>query len=374
VRAHPRAFDIAVAFTLFIVTLAVPHPDTVDGERTPAAAVAVAGCIALALLGRRMYPRLTVAVTATGSAIAILLADGRPVYTFAVAIAMYSLATRTDRRTTVTAFLATAAAFAAASAINPPNQRVAFAAELMAWIGIPAAVGDAVRSGRSYVAAIEDRAVRAEQAREEEAGRRVAEERLRIARELHDVVAHHVAVVSVQAGLAGHLIDTKPDAARDALHIAQQASASILDELGGILRVLRQPDESPPDAAPAPGLSRLDALIATYSDAGLDVNWSLTGQPRTISGTADLVAYRVMQEALTNSHKHGTGTATVAVTYTPSTVSLEIINAIANGAPIEPNLGYGLMGMRERAAAAGGTLQVGSPVPGRFRVSLTLPC
>jgi signal transduction histidine kinase len=199
VRAHPRAFDIAVAFTLFIVTLAVPHPDTVDGERTPAAAVAVAGCIALALLGRRMYPRLTVAVTATGSAIAILLADGRPVYTFAVAIAMYSLATRTDRRTTVVAFLATAAAFAAASAINPPNQRVAFAAELMAWIGIPAAVGDAVRSGRSYVAAIEDRAVRAEQAREEEAGRRVAEERLRIARELHDVVAHHVAVVSVQA-------------------------------------------------------------------------------------------------------------------------------------------------------------------------------
>ncbi len=374
VRHHPTAADAIGVFVLFALLLVVRHPDAAPGQQAPTAATVVLASMALVLPARRRYPRATVALIATGVAVATLLAEGRQIYLFPLTFAVFAVALRTDRRTTVSIFGLCAVPLAVIAAANSPDRGLAVVADLIAWIGVPAAVGDAVRNRRAYVAAIQDRAVRAEQTREEEAGRRVAEERLRIARELHDIVAHHVAVVSVQAGLAEHLIHKKPDAAQAALRHVQEASAAILNELGGILRVLRESDESQSANLSAPGLNQLGTLVAFYAEAGLNVTWSMSGQPRAIGDTLDLVAYRVVQEALTNAHKHGMGEARVEVRFAPSKVFLEITNAVSDADLAVHRPGYGLMGMRERAAAVGGVLQVGPVSPGQFRVALTLPC
>jgi signal transduction histidine kinase len=374
VRRHPTTADAVGAFVLFAFLLTVPHPDTESGQQVPTVATFVAASMALALPARRLCPRATVAVTASGAAVALQLAGGAEVYLLPLTFALYALAVRTDRRPAIIAFGLSALVLGVVAAGRHPDEGLGAVADLIAWTGVPTAWGIAVRNRRAYVGEIQDRALRAEQTQEEVAGRRVAEERLRIARELHDVVAHHVAVVSVQAGLAEHLIHKKPDAAQLALRNVQEASAAILNELGGILRVLRESGESLPATHSAPGLDQLDALVAFYLDAGLDVTWSTSGQPRAIGGTLDLVAYRVAQEALTNAHKHGTGKARVEVRYTASTVVLHVTNALPDGGPDVHRPGYGLIGMRERAAAVGADLRVGPVSSRQFQVALTLPC
>lgn len=154
--------------------------------------------------------------------------------------------------------------------------------ELVVWAGIATAVGDAVRSRRAYVAAMQDRAERAEQALEEEARRQVVEERLRIARELHDVVAHHIAVINVQAGVATHLLRDDPAGAEAALAHVRQGGRSVLDELAGILNVLRQPDDRSESMEPLPTLDQLDQLVATFAAAGLRIESRTVGARRTI--------------------------------------------------------------------------------------------
>ena len=376
-RAHPFLVDVVIAAGVGVVTLLVPHPDAEPGQLLPPAAMVPAGVACLVLVARRRRPRTTFAMSVLGTGATIALAQGHPIFTFAEAIAIYTVAVRSDRRTTAAAFGLSALVLTVVILSTPAGQQarslLAAVTGLLAINAIAAALGDAVRSQRASVAAVKERAVRAEHSREEEARRQVVEERLRIARELHDVVAHHVAVVSVQAGLAEHLVLTKPHAAQQALHHVRSASAAILDELSGILTVLRQPDEPGSGRTPAPGLGRLDDLLGSYVDAGLSVRSSVSGQPRDLSGSMDLVAYRVVQEALTNAHKHGADAARVAVTYTPQAVVLDIANPVCRPVTIPHRDGHGLTGMRERAAAVGGDLQVGSDAPGEFRVTLTLP-
>jgi signal transduction histidine kinase len=237
---------------------------------------------------------------------------------------------------------------------------------------LAAAVGDAVRSRRANIAAIEERAVRAERTREEEARRRVAEERLHIARELHDVVAHHIAVINVQAGVASHLITAQPEAAAEALGHVRRSSRAVLDELSGLLGVLRRPEESDTPTEPAPGKAQLDQLVGAFRASGLDLKSTLTGEVQELPATVDLVAYRVVQEALTNAHRHGTDTARLSVVYTPSEIILEITNALGSQ-PHTGGSGLGLVGMRERAGAVGGAIQAGVGSDERFRVLVTLP-
>lgn len=208
--------------------------------------------------------------------------------------------------------------------------------------------------------------------------RGLIDERLRIARDLHDGVAHHVAVVNVQASLARHLLNEQPLAAADALEHVRRASAAILDELGDILRVLRDSGGPIEETERVPGLRRLADLIGMYTAAGMPVDWSTTGQPRRLPGAVDLVAYRVVQEALTNAEKHGSGTAEVRVRYTGAAVELEVTNPV----PVRPRsrlgsrcggTGYGLIGMRERVAAVGGRLSAGPRANGYFQVTAVLP-
>jgi signal transduction histidine kinase len=201
----------------------------------------------------------------------------------------------------------------------------------------------------------EQRAIRAEETREEEAQRRVVAERLRIARELHDVVAHHIAVVHVQAGVADHLLDTKPAEAHEAIAHIRRASGSVLDELGGLLDVLRQPDEPITPTAPAPGLGGLTSLIDSFSASGLAVDVRANGVPEPMPPAVELVAYRLVQEGLTNAHKHGSGTATLDFTFEPGALAIDIANPCPEGTSPHGG-GHGLAGMHERAKAVGGTV------------------
>jgi signal transduction histidine kinase len=228
---------------------------------------------------------------------------------------------------------------------------------VLALGGAAAAVGVAVRSQRSALEAAQARARQAEATREEEAERRVTDERLRIARELHDVVAHHISVVNVQAGVARHLMDTNPDQARTALGLVREASKTVLIEMSAVVGLLRTADGTSP-AEPAPGLLQLGALVESMRSAGLDLSWHTTGEPYELPAIGDLTAYRVVQESLTNAVKYGTGRASLLMDYRPDVLTIEVWNPLQPDAPLTGG-GHGLVGMRERLDAVHGWLSAG---------------
>ncbi|MEW2403381.1 histidine kinase [Streptomyces sp. NPDC046862] len=225
-----------------------------------------------------------------------------------------------------------------------------------------------------------ERARRAEASKEEEARRRVAEERLRIARELHDVIAHHIALITLQAGVAGHLLRTEPDQADTALGHIRDAGRTVLDELSSLLYVLRQPDDEtdgPQPTEPVPGLSRLGRLLESVTAAGLGVRHRRAGRSRPLPIAVDLAAYRIIQEGLTNAHKHGGhAVADLLVDYRTDALHIEISSPLRTGssaAPAAVGTGHGLTGMRERAHAVGGSIHAGAQADGRFRLDARLP-
>ncbi|KOY56183.1 sensor histidine kinase [Streptomyces sp. XY332] len=224
--------------------------------------------------------------------------------------------------------------------------------------------------------------------RDERARRDVAEERARIARELHDIVAHHMSVISVQAGLAGYAFDSAPHTARAALSTIEDTSAEALDELRRMLSLLRDTDREQPDGgagpqapdrdAPMPGLSRLAEMAERVRAAGVPVNLQVTGDARALAPGVELCAYRVTQEALTNVLKHAPGSrVTVTLDYRPTHLSVTVTDDGAGGGPVPAKLvrgsGNGLIGMRERAKLYGGTISTGPRSEGGYAVCLTLP-
>ena len=235
------------------------------------------------------------------------------------------------------------------------------------------AVGLAVTNRRKYVAEMRDRAERAERTREEEARRRVDAERLRIARELHDVVAHTMATINVQAAAAAHVLVDPPPEAAAALAAIRSASKDGLRELRAILNVLRASDEPSP-TEPTPSLARLDALIEGTRAAGLPTTLSTTGSLPELPGAVDLAAYRIIQESLTNALRYaGPATATVALTVEDGELRIEVTDTGAGVTDTGKGTGHGLVGMRERAAAVGGTVDAGPGRSGGYRVRAVLP-
>ena len=387
---HPAVFDALVAVGLMPIAVLVPDPDHPGGSSLSgaAAAIAIVTCAALAL--RHRWPGLVLAGTTVGAALVIALAGGASWIVLTTLVALYTFAVLRDRRSAMLAFAASLATVSAAVALvtDPwPLDPAVF--QYISSFAVATAVGVAVRSRRAFVVAVEERAERAEQMREQEAARRVAEERLRIARELHDVVAHRVAIVNVQASVARHLVLVDPPAALEAIEHVREAGRAILDELGDVLNVLRQPDEAVNPHAPAPGLDEVHRLVASFQAVGLRIRQSVSGSPRAVAGGADLVAYRVLQEALTNAHKHGTGEATMTICYEPAEIGLEVTNPVgdgratalpssveeASGLRTDPSegAGFGLIGMRERVAAVGGEMAARQDPDGHFRVSVRLP-
>jgi signal transduction histidine kinase len=207
--------------------------------------------------------------------------------------------------------------------------------------------------------------------------RRAYEERLRIAQEVHDVVGHGLAVINLQAAVALHVVGRRPEQAEVALAAIKRSSKDALEELRGTLAVFRQPQPDHPDGAwrPAPGLGQLDGLVTAVAEGGLSVEVAVSGERADLSAAVDLAAYRIVQESLTNVVRHaGPATATVRVGYEPGAVVVEIADT-GRGRPsgAARPAGHGIAGMRERAAAVGGTLEAGPSAEGGFRVRARLP-
>jgi signal transduction histidine kinase len=332
---------------------------------------------ATALVFRRRAPRTVLAVTGALSVIECVTGDPRAPVAMSAVIALYTVASATDRTTTLRVGLLTMTVLTAAAILGGPLPW--YAQEnlgVLAWTGIGATAGDAVRSRRAVVQAIRERAERAERTREEEARRRVAEERLRIARDLHDVVAHHIALVNVQAGVAAHVMDKRPDQAKEALGHVREASRSALEELRATVGLLRQSGDPEAPTEPAPGLSRLDELADTFRHAGLPVEVARADQGTELPAAVGLAAYRIIQEALTNAQKHAGADAKAEVSVVRVGPNIEVTvlddGAGAAGVPGDGG-GHGLLGMRERVTALGGTLTTGPRYGGGFRVHAILP-
>jgi signal transduction histidine kinase len=241
---------------------------------------------------------------------------------------------------------------------------------------VPITWGTATRLRADYLEAVHARAEIAERTREEEARHRVAEERMRIARELHDVVAHHLALANAQAGTAAHLQRTHPQQVQNILDDLAGTTASALRELKATVGLLRQTNDPDAPLEPSPGLGRLSELTAAFATAGLKVDVTTEGAVRPLSPGVDLTAFRIIQEALTNVTKHAASdTAHVRLVYSHHRLTITVTDEGAStvtAAPA-PGHGFGLIGMRERALSVGGRLKADHRAEGGFEVSTDLP-
>ncbi|MER6085160.1 sensor histidine kinase [Streptomyces sp. NPDC001833] len=345
-------------------------------EQWPAVVIAAVTC--LALLRARDHPRAVAAVAMAGTV--ATLAQGylpTPLMLAPLMLALYWLAAETDRKTArVFGLVAMAVVVIAAMLDNPTTDMLLLrTVGPVLWLLLPLVGGGGARLRTAYLESVQARAAYAERTREEEARLRVAEERMRIARELHDVVAHHMAVANAQAGTARHLVPTRPEQALALLDELTVTTSSALIELRATVGVLRQSgDPDGESLEPAPGLDRLPDLVSTCAGAGLDVTLTTEGEPRPLSPGVDLTAYRIIQEALTNVTKHGAGQgADVRLAYERTRLLISVTNDGTPAAPAAADGGFGLMGMRERAHSVGGDLRAGPRPGGGFEVTTALP-
>jgi signal transduction histidine kinase len=338
-RADPSTRPLAIALGAGAAATLVLY------RRAPIAALALAGAFVLAL----------VAIDARAGAVAVI----------APAIALYSLALTRGRRALAAAVFLAAVAVLVVDIAVPGNHHHALtlqSAGHVALVAIPVLAAEAHRNRRAYVRVLEERVQLAERTREDEARRRAEQERRRIARDLHDVVAHTLTTINVHAGVAAHCLDASPGPARDTLASIEAASHEALQELRVILGVLREPEDGAPPLEPIPNLTALDALLEQARATGIHVQLDVMGeQPQRVPGAVQLAAYRIIQESLTNVRRHAPAASTcVSIAYSTDHLRVEIANDVVtsrNGNGSTP--GVGILGMRERATALGGTLQAG---------------
>jgi len=339
----------------------VPHP-------TGALALVVVACLVLAW--RRRYPVTVLASSSAAVAVYSLLGYVNGAVLIAPVVALYTVASQVSVRRAIAFATVTLAVLLTVTAANNPFGHISGGGFdlIPGMVAAALLAGIAVANRRAYAASIRDRA-------EQDARRQVDEERLRIARELHDVVAHTMATINVQAGVAAHVLPTQPEAVAEALQAIKTASKEGLRELRAILNVLRQADDSDP-VQPAPGLAQLDALVEGARRAGLPITLAVAGEPFPLPAAVDLAAYRIVQESLTNAIRHaGPANATVKLRYQPDEITIDVTDTGTGSGPgaAGGTAGHGQAGMRERAAAVGGTVQTGPRPGGGYQVIARLP-
>ncbi|MGC0364614.1 signal transduction histidine kinase [Rhodococcus sp. 27YEA15] len=328
----------------------------------------------VAVVQRRKHPWAALVVAVAVSMVMIGAASlSNTGLGLSVIVCLFHIASENDRRRTAVTAVAVAAALATTSLlIGDRDKPLLDGIVLMSWPLLAAFAGAETYSRRAYLQSLVERAEQAERLREEEARHRVVEERMRIARDLHDVVAHHIALVNLQVGVASHLIDRDPHKAVAALRGVEQTSAAALDEIRATVGLLRGPDGDD-STEPAPGLRDLTELIGQFTGAGMTVAVRVSGEPRPLGPAVDLTAYRIVQEALSNAGRHALpGPVTVSLTYEGAVLTVVVENR-GRAVSASAGSGFGLRGMRERAQALGGDITAGPDADGGFRVVAQLP-
>ena len=357
-RRHPVLVDalLAIAVGAIYVADAVYHHRYVLG-------LALALIQAGALLVRRRWPLAVLALVtlgALGTAIAY-----RTVVPLSGAVAVYTVAVYESRRRSGWATAGALAAMVAATVRSTDYASLVFF--VAAWI-----LGENLRTRRAYLNELEEKADRLERERAASIQRAAAEEQARIARELHDVIAHNVSVMTVQAAAAGDVFDSDPARAREALGAIESTGRAALTELRRLLAVDR--DGSRAELGPQPGLGALDELVSQVRGAGLDVELNVEGELHVLPAALDLSAYRIVQEALTNTLKHaGARHAWVDVRYGDDEIGIKVRDDGVGATEANGTSGRGLVGMRERVELFGGDLDAGPNESGGYVVSARLP-
>jgi signal transduction histidine kinase len=372
IRRHEALVDAAVPV---LVGAVIVTGELLHGHDVPITAVVLALAAAASLIARRRWPGWTLAIS--GVLVAVLFHIDRSASTVAVlapAVALYSLALTRGRRAQLLAGLAAVGAVVLADLLHSGQPGVLQTLGHVLLVAIPLLVAEQVRTHRAYLRLLEERLELSERTREQEAARHAEQERLRIARELHDVVAHTLTEINVQAGSTAER--TTQGDARATLETIEQASHQAIGELRAILGILRDPDKPEAPRTPAPAIQDVAELADRARQTGLDVDLDVSGEPpRRLSEAVSLAAYRIVQESLTNARRHTPGApVTIHLHYGTSQISIAVDNpaAATSGRNGAESSGVGIAGMKERATALGGTLEAG-PENGRFHVHAELP-
>jgi signal transduction histidine kinase len=379
VARHARAADAVIACCVLVIAL--PSVVTAASDRAWSWLLAVA--LVLPLVWRRRHPAAVFVVLAAVALVQWTVGlrlgtDG------ALLVALYTVAAwETRGRALAAAAVLEVGALLAAVRFAPAGDVLTSLIFLSGLVAAAFFIGTTVQTRRAYLGALVDRAARAERERDQQARLAATAERARIARELHDIVAHSLTVVVTLAEAATVASSTDPPAAREAMGQVATTGRAALTEMRRLLGVLRtEPDDrsehhdDPGDLAPAPGLDRLDDLVASARTAGLPVRLTVSGRPRDLPSTVEVTAYRVVQESLTNVLKHALDPTRVhvMVRWGGDDLAVQIDDDGRRSAPAAPTGGHGLIGMRERLALFGGELSAGPEPAGGWRVRALLPC
>ncbi len=377
VAAH-RAVAVVIG-TVALFGCAMTSPLIKDpGSLSPAElTIAAVTYVCFAVIAIARWPAwLLVAASAAGGFISLAAGARLDLTGCVLLVALLVFSLRNELTPVIVATVAAAGVLGAGHLLFDLHAKTGLSdLDVVPVLAVVATIGQVVRVRRAQKAMQEEN-------REHEARLRVHSERLRIARDLHDAVGHQVALISVQAGAMGYLLDTDLDKARESLAHIQRASEAALEELRLTVGLLRQPGDSEP-TEPASGLGRLQELIGSFAATGLNVTCHVTGEARPLPEAVDLTAYRVIQESLTNTAKHAAGaSASVRLAFRPGVLALAVEDdgpgvsgngQAGNGQADNGHGGHGLIGMRERAAAVGGWVSVGPRGGGGFQVRAELP-
>ena len=369
-RDDPRRQDIAIAVLILGLGSLLIQAAPEEFETGWPEVAGGLGAFVLAAL-RRWRPLLLLGVALVWGATHVAIYERPTPIFFAVLALLVTVCVRLERWPAIGLGVAVAALlYVSGLVVNDATAGDQRAVIGIVWAFLAVGVADAIRSWRQYRESADAQVRAAVLAAEAQTRQEVSEERLAIARELHDLLAHNLSVMNVQTGAAAHLLRSDPDQAEAALTVARDAGRTVLDELRDLLAVLRHDDGDDAPTTSLPTIDELDALVETMRSAGLAVTWTRTGAPVALAPAVSLAGYRIAQEALTNAAKHGTGAAELDTVWAGSGVTIRVANDVAGAAGV--GAGHGLVGMRERAAANGGRLTADAN-GSRFVVEAWLP-